>query len=190
MIATTESPLDPLAHHAKIRASGWKGRVITAYRPDPVVDPEFEGFRANVEALAALTGENAATWRGYLAAHRNRRAFFKSMGATSTDHGHPTAADQRISPKPNASGCSTADSPERSPRRKRKLFRGQMLTEMACMSVDDGLVMQIHPGSFRNHNPQLFERYGRDKGADIPMPHRLRPGAEATARPRSATSRT
>ncbi len=90
-IATTESPLDPLVHHRKIRESGWSGRVITAYRPDPVVDPEFEGFAENVAQFGALTGEATSTWRGYLAAHRNRRAFFKSMGATSTDHGHPTA---------------------------------------------------------------------------------------------------
>jgi glucuronate isomerase len=75
VLATTESPLDPLAHHQKIRGSGWKGRVITAYRPDPVVDPEFDGFRDNVGRLAAITAENTATWRGYLAAHRNRRAY-------------------------------------------------------------------------------------------------------------------
>jgi glucuronate isomerase len=30
--------------------------------------------------------------------------------------------------------------------------------------------MQIHPGSFRNHNRALFERFGRDRGADIPQP--------------------
>ncbi len=168
VIATTESPLDPLAHHAKIRASGWKGRVVTAYRPDPVVDPEFEGFRANVEALGAMTGENTASWHGYLAAHRNRRAFFKSMGATSTDHGHPTAQTSDLAPAEcqrlldrGLAGTITPAEAE--------VFRGQLLTEMARMSVDDGLVMQIHPGSFRNHNPQVFERYGRDKGADIPM---------------------
>jgi glucuronate isomerase len=91
VIATTESPLDPLVHHRRIRESGWKGRVITAYRPDPVVDPEFEGFADNVAKLGALTGETTSAWNGYLAAHRQRRAFFKSMGATSTDHGHPTA---------------------------------------------------------------------------------------------------
>ncbi len=91
VIATTESPLDPLDHHRRIRASGWGGRVVTAYRPDPVVDPEFEGFAGNVAKFGALTGENTTTWSGYLAAHRQRRAFFKSMGATSTDHGHPTA---------------------------------------------------------------------------------------------------
>ena len=167
VIATTESPLDPLVHHQKLRASGWKGRVVTAYRPDPVVDPEFEGFRDNVARLGALTGENTATWSGYLAAHRNRRAFFKSMGATSTDHGHPTALTcdlaaaecQRLLDRALA-GTIGADEAER--------FRGQVLTEMAGMSRDDGLVMQIHPGSFRNHNAQVFADFGRDKGADIP----------------------
>ena len=167
VIATTESPLDPLAHHRKIRASGWKGRVVTAYRPDPVVDPEFEGFAGNVAQFAALTGEDTATWSGYLAAHRKRRAFFKTMGATSTDHGHPTARTSDLAAgecqrllDSALSGAITHDEAE--------AFRGQMLTEMARMSVDDGLVMQIHPGSFRNHNPFVFREYGRDKGADIP----------------------
>ena len=168
VIATTESPLDPLAQHQKIRASGWKGRVVTAYRPDPVVDPEFEGFRDNVERFGALTGENTLTWPGYLAAHRNRRAYFKSMGATSTDHGHPTAltcdltaADcDRLFQRALAGTISPAEAEQ---------FRGQMLTEMARMSVDDGLVLQIHPGSMRNHNPAIFRDFGRDKGADIPM---------------------
>ena len=169
VIATTESPLDPLIHHQKIRASGWKGRVVTAYRPDPVVDPEFEGFRDNVERLGAIAGENALTWKGYLAAHRNRRAFFKSMGATSSDHGHPTAltcdlteADcDRLFQRALSGTISPAEAEQ---------FRGQMLTEMARMSVDDGLVLQIHPGSSRNHNPLVFRDFGRDKGADIPSP--------------------
>lgn len=167
LLATTESPLDTLEHHRAIRESGWKGRVITAFRPDPVVDPEFEGFQANVEALGALTGENTATWAGYLAALKNRRQYFKDFGATSTDHGHPTAvtADlsaaeaERLFEKARRGTATPAEA---------ELFRGQMLTEMAKMSLEDGLVMQIHPGSFRNHNPLLFERFGRDKGADIP----------------------
>ncbi len=167
VIATTESPLDELAHHARLRASGWQGRVITAYRPDPVVDPEFEGFSANVERLGQLAGEDTGTWRGYLGAHRKRRAFFKSMGATSTDHGHPTAAtsdfDTSDCEKLFAKALAGAVTPVEA-----EAFRGQMLTEMAKMSLDDGLVMQIHPGSFRNHNPQLFAAFGRDKGADMP----------------------
>jgi glucuronate isomerase len=167
VIATTESPLDSLAHHRSIKESGWKGRVVTAYRPDPVVDPEFEGFRDNVARLGELTGEDTASWRGYLAAHRQRRAFFKSMGATSTDHGHPTALTcdldaaqcQRLLDRALAGTIDAAEA---------EALRGQMLTEMATMSLDDGLVMQIHPGSFRNHNARLFREFGRDKGADIP----------------------
>lgn len=168
VLATTESPLDTLEHHAKIRQSGWQGRVITAYRPDPVIDPEFEGFRTNLDRLSELTGEDCLTWRGYLAAHRNRRAFFKAMGATSSDHGHPTAATANLSDAEAQSLFNRVVSGQFNSSDS-ELFRAQMLTEMAGMSIEDGLVMQIHPGSFRNHNAQVFAAFGRDKGADIPM---------------------
>jgi glucuronate isomerase len=167
VIATTESPLDPLAHHTKLRGSGWKGRVITAYRPDPTVDPEFEGFAGNVDKLGELASEDARTWRGYLAAHRNRRAYFKALGATSTDHGHITAQTSDLAESECVSLFAKALAGKASAA-EAEAFRGQMLTEMAKMSLEDGLVMQIHPGSFRNHNPLVHQRFGRDKGADIP----------------------
>lgn len=167
VIATTESPLDSLEHHATIRASAWQGRVITAYRPDPVIDPEFEGFQANLDALSALTGEDCRSWQGYLAAHRRRRAFFAEMGATSTDHGHPTAQTANLTAAESEALFAKVSSGRFTPA-EAELFRAQMLTEMAAMSLDDGLVMQLHPGSFRNHNAGLFAALGRDKGADIP----------------------
>lgn len=169
VIATTEGPTDSLDHHHAIRSSGWGGRVITAYRPDPVIDCEHEGFAGAMAAFGEITGEDVSSWRGYLAAHRRRRADFRAAGATSTDHGHPTAATADLSASEAEAlfgriikgGASAADA---------ELFRAQMLTEMARMSLEDGMVMQIHPGSFRNHNRALFDSHGRDKGADIPMP--------------------
>ncbi len=181
-IATTESPLDDLAHHSKLMAEGWGHRVITAYRPDPVVDPEFEGFVSNLDRFGELTGQDTGMWSGYLESHRVRRAFFARHGATSTDHGHPSSATanlsradcERLYARVRAGNPSAADA---------ELFRAQMLTEMAKMSIDDGLVMQIHPGSLRNHNRGVFERFGRDKGADIPMRtdyvHALKPLLDA-----------
>lgn len=178
VIATTESPIDTLEHHAAIRASDWSGRVITAYRPDPVVDPEFEGFLDNLKVLSELTGEDTFSYEGYLAAHRKRRAFFKSMGATSTDHGHPTAATADLS-RSEAKALFARIIQPNVAATDAELFRAHMLTVMAGMSLDDGLVMQIHPGAFRNHNPAVFARFGRDKGADMPMAteyvHALRP---------------
>jgi glucuronate isomerase len=167
VIATTESPLDPLVHHKKIRASNWSGRVVTAYRPDSVVDPEFEGFAENVEKLGEITKRDTTSWAGYLDALMDRRRFFAAMGATSTDHGHPSARTADLQ-RPGAeklfgqvlSGSFSAEDAE--------LFRAQMLTEMARMSVEDGLVMQIHPGSYRNHSPTVHRAFGRDKGFDIP----------------------
>ena len=168
VLATTDSALDLLADHAAIRDSGWQGRIVPTFRPDSVVDPEFPGFLDNVQALGVLTGENTASWRGYLRALAIRRLYFKSLGATATDHGHPTALTEDLSETSAATlfeqviqGTGYAADLE--------IFRGQMLTEMARMSLEDGLVMQIHPGSVRNHNAQIFAKYGRDMGADIPQ---------------------
>jgi glucuronate isomerase len=168
VIATTEPPHDPLPHHQKLRKSNWKGKVITAFRPDPVVDPDFEGFARNVAELGKLAKQDVSSWSGYLAALAERRAYFASMGATSTDHGHPSATTsdlpraecEALYAKALAGKCTAVEA---------ERFRGQMLTEMARMSLDDGLVMQIHPGSFRNHNPDVFAKFGRNIGADIPM---------------------
>ena len=168
VIATTESPLDDLRYHDRIRESGWRGRVITAYRPDPVLDPDHEGFLDNLDKLAEMTGENTATFAGYLNALRNRREYFRRRGATSTDHGHPTARTADLS-RPAKYTLFSKVRAGLHDREEAELFRAQMLTEMAAMSLEDGMVMQIHPGSYRNHNALLFDRFGRDKGADIPV---------------------
>jgi glucuronate isomerase len=167
VIATTDGPLDPLASHRKIQDSGWNGRVVPAYRPDAVVDPHADGFRRNVEQLGEITGSDTLSWSGYLDAHRNRRAYFKSLGATSTDHGHPSARTSDLSEAEAATLFADILAGDFSDE-EAEIFRGQMLTEMARMSLDDGLVMQLHPGSFRNHNRSVYSRFGRDMGADIP----------------------
>jgi glucuronate isomerase len=142
--------------------------VITAYRPDAVVDPEHEQFPDALRRFGEITGEDVYSWDGYLRAHRQRRAFFASMGATSTDHGHETAATADL---PAAEARELFARVVRGPvtAADAELFRAQVLTEMAAMSLDDGLVMQIHPGSFRSHNRELFDSFGRDRGADIPV---------------------
>jgi glucuronate isomerase len=169
VLATTDSPLDSLADHQAIRDSGWNARILPTFRPDSVVDPDFTGFSDNVAKLGELTGENAGTWKGYLDALEKSRARFKALGCTATDHGHRSALTADLDP---AEAARLFDSivAGHADESQRELFRAQMLTEMARMSVEDGLVMQLHPGSFRNHNRQLYERYGRDVGADIPLP--------------------
>jgi glucuronate isomerase len=167
LLATTEGALDDLRWHQMIRGSDWDGRVVTTYRPDAVVDPEFEGFADNVAAFGDLTGEDTSTWRGYLAAHRARRAFFKTHGATASDHGHPSARTADLA-EPQAEALFDKVLSSKATAEEADLFRGQMLTEMARMSLEDGLVLQIHPGSRRNHSASTFAQYGRDMGFDIP----------------------
>ncbi|WP_260705027.1 glucuronate isomerase [Edaphobacter flagellatus] len=169
VISTTDSPLDTLEYHKAIRESGWKGRVLPTFRPDAVIDAEYSGFVENIEKLGSITGENIGTFKGYLNALRKRREFFITMGATATDHGHVSAMTADLDPQTAESlyqrilsGKSSAE--------EQQLFQAQMLTEMAGMSAEDGLTMQLHPGSIRNHNKPLYEKFGRDKGADIPSP--------------------
>lgn len=164
-LATTEGALDQLTYHQNGKKTG--SLVIPTFRPDDVIDPDRADFGGNLTMLADLTGEDTGKWDGYLRALRKRREFFRSRGATATDHGHPTANTADLGSEACQqllSACLTGTSAQSD----REIFRAQMLTEMARMSVEDGMVMQLHPGSVRNHNQQLFEKFGRDKGADIP----------------------
>jgi len=178
VLATTDSPLDSLEHHKTIQALNLKTRIIPTFRPDPVVDPDFANFVENVIQLGVQTAKDTSTWPGYLAALRQSRGRFKALGCTATDHGHPTPATADLD-FVAATALFRKVLTQNASSHERELFRAQMLTEMAAMSLDDGLVMQIHPGSYRNHNSRLYEQFGRDVGADIPTPtdyvHHLRP---------------
>jgi glucuronate isomerase len=167
VIATTEHSLDPLKNHAAIKASNWKGRVVTTFRPDELTDPDHEIFLPSLRKLGEITGEDTMTWKGYLTAIETRRAFFRAHGATATDHGHVTAQTADLSPV-EAAALFAKVSGGKSDTVERELFRGQMLTEMARMSVEDGMVMQIHPGCWRNHNAELYRRHGHNIGGDMP----------------------
>ena len=168
-IATTEGALNDLKYHAALKGSGYEKRVVTTFRPDDVVDADRADFADNIAKLAEITGEDTSNYLGYLQALRIRRQVFREHGATATDHGHPTAKTADLSATEPAAlyqKClaGTANSQET------ELFRAQMLTEMAGMSLEDGMTMQIHPGAHRNHNSQIFQNFGPDKGADIPSP--------------------
>ena len=160
-------PTDSLNAFAILAETGFGNRIVPVYEPDAVIDVEDERFDGAMAAFALATGEDVYSWRGYLKAHRTRRAQFAAMGATTTLHRHPTAATADLARshadhlfRTIVSGRATGQEPE--------LFRAQMLTEMARMSVEDGLTMTLQTGLYRNHDRDLFRDHGRDRGADIP----------------------
>lgn len=178
VLATTDDATDTLEAHQQLVDSDWSGRVVPTFRPDKVVDPDKPGFAEAVAALGELTGQDTDSFDGYLAALAERRRAFLAMGATATDHGHPTAFTCELPAGEAQKLLTRALAGETTPEDAER-FRGHMLMEMARMSREDGLVMQLHVGSFRDHDAQLAARYGADKGADIPMRtdyvHDLRP---------------
>ena len=168
VLTTTDAATDTLEHHKTIRESGWDGRIYPTFRPDKVVNgidqPEWKG---QIDLLRDVSGIDIGDYVSYITALEARRDFFREMGATATDHAAETPFTEVLSPKEvdaifqrGLVGSASADDAHR--------FTAHMLVEMARMSSEDGLVMQLHPGSIRNHHSAVFQRFGADKGADIP----------------------
>lgn len=168
VLCTTHAASDPLEQHQKLRASGWRGRVIPCLRPDAAFQLDAPGWRAEIEALAGAADIDITSYDAFIAALQNRRDFFRSFGATSTDQGVVSPCTHRLS-RPECEAIFQRALRAKADQGDADAFIAHMLMEMARMSIDDGLVMQIHPGSLRNHNRLIFDRFGPDKGCDIPL---------------------
>ncbi len=168
VLATTDAANDELDNHAAIASSGWNGRIVPTFRPDSVLNPAHAEFQSELHTLGTLTDQDIASYEGYLEAIRQRRAAFRDLGATATDHDVPVlqtnwlehSAIESLHAKAMA-GIITSD--------EALVYYGHMLIEMAQMSVEDGMVMQLHVGSRRNTNCQLLDTHGSDMGSDIPV---------------------
>jgi len=168
VLCTTDAATDTLAHHQAIRASGWDGNILPTFRPDNLINLDSANWAQNIATLGDVSGIDVHNYVSFVQALEQRRAFFKQMGAVATDHGAQTPYTGELAPQAAEtifqqalSGAISADDAAR--------FTGHMLIEMARMSIEDGLVMQLHPGSLRNHNARFITRFGRDRGDDIPV---------------------
>jgi glucuronate isomerase len=168
VLATTDAAHDPLTFHKQIQASGWKGRIVPTFRPDAAVNIDRPDWADSIWALGEVCGFEISSYRKLIEALENRRAYFKSMGATATDHAAVTPFTIELSDaeadaifERALKGMATAEDATR--------FTGHLILQNARMSIEDGLVMQFHPGSWRNHNQAIFDRFGYDKGCDIPV---------------------
>jgi glucuronate isomerase len=167
-LCTTDTATDSLEHHRKLRESGWKGRVLPTFRPDAAVGILAPGWRGEIEKLSRLAGKDIGTFKDLVQALEDRRAFFKSMGAVSTDHAVVQPYTEELTPSEAETIFSRALA-GRATEQDGLRFTAHMLMEMARMSSEDGLVMQLHPGSWRSHNQAIFDAFGPDRGCDIPV---------------------
>lgn len=167
VLCTTDAATDQLTDHQQLHDEGFT-LVRPTFRPDALVNLYTPNWRAHIERLSAVSGIDVGDYGTFIQALETRRAFFKRMGATATDHAATSPYTERLSIQDAQALFERAlhgtSSPEDAVR-----FTGHMLIELARMSAEDGLVMQLHVGSLRDHHPAVFERFGADKGADIPL---------------------
>ncbi|MGE5376449.1 MAG: glucuronate isomerase [Bacteroidota bacterium] len=178
VLSTTDAASDSLEHHRAIRASGWGGQIIPTFRPDAAVNLDSLHWRTNIEKLSEASGVDILDYESYIQALEQRRDFFRSMGAKATDHAALTPATAQLTAL-EANAIFQRALQQKADANDAARFTAHMLMEMARMSIEDGLTMQLHTGSFRNHNSLVYQRFGPDMGGDIPVQaeytHNLRP---------------
>lgn len=168
VLCTTDAAADTLESHQAIRHSGWNGRILPTFRPDGVVNLNVPTWKENIDKLSQVSGIDIGNYKSFIRALEERRTFFKSMGATAADHDAMTPATAELT-SPEAEDIFQNALKGKADASDAARFTAHMLTQMARMSIDDGLVMQLHAGSLRNHNEIVFQKFGPDKGADIPQ---------------------
>jgi len=169
VLCTTDAATDPLVYHRALRESGWDGNVRPTFRPDGVSNLLHPAWRENIKTLSEVSGVVVESYKQFIRALEDRRAFFKSMGATATDHAAEVAYAEELSPS-EAEAIVQRALKGKANAEDGKLFTAHMIIEFARMSVEDGLVMQLHVGAIRDHNEMIYRSFGSDKGADIPRP--------------------
>lgn len=168
VLATTDSATDTLEHHDALRASGWPGLMIPTFRPDALLNADTPDWRFHLAALEEHVGFEIHSYRAFVRALEARRTAFKARGAVATDHAVLTPYTESLSDLEAETLFQRVLRGSAAPADATR-FTGHMLVEMARMSVEDGLVMQLHAGSLRNHNTALYQRFGPDRGGDIPI---------------------
>ncbi|WP_349897504.1 glucuronate isomerase [Parafrigoribacterium soli] len=168
ILSTTDAPDADLASHAKLAAEGWGNRVVPTFRPDAMFYPDRAGWADDLRGLSAASGIEVDDYASFLEALRQRRAAFAAAGARASDHGHLLAD---TTPLPAAEAQRIFDAALHGPldAATASAFAANMLFETARMSLDDGLVMQLHPGVLRDHSSTALDRYGHNVGFDIPV---------------------
>ncbi len=174
VLATTDSPLASLAwHRALAEDPGFEVAVIPTLRPDALFDPARPGWLEDLEALSERASSDTTTFEGFLEALRVRRSQFAALGAVATDHAVRSTWCGRPLLLSDADLAGLYGDLRRGDLADAEVFTGVLLEQMAAMSCDDGLVMQLHLGMVRDHDAVMAARFGPDIGADFPEAVRL-----------------
>lgn len=169
VLATTDPAWSKLEFHQKLAGEGWEDKVLPTFRPDPLLHIRQPNWARDIDRLSAASGLTVTTYASYLEALRAQRQFFLDCGARATDHGHLLADTTPLDPGTASALFDLALRGQEITAAQEQAFSGHMLFQMAAMSADDGLVMQLHPGSLRNHDARTLGTFGADKGYDIPI---------------------
>ena len=179
ILATTDDPADDLAAHEALgQDASVRTRVVPTFRPDRYLEPLRSGWVAAVKQLGATANTDIGDYAGYVEALEDRRQVLP-VPRCDLIGPQPPRRDRRAAEPREAQRIYTLAMKGAVTAQEATAFRRHMVLEMARMSCEDGLVMTLHPGVWRNHHPETYARYGADTGHDIPVTVEFHQGAPA-----------
>ena len=167
IICTTDDPADSLEHHQAIAKSGWKVRVLPAFRPDNALRVgQPERFKPWTRRLSQAAGAGADTFKGFLKALGQRHAFFHSMGGRLSDHGLNQMPALDCTEKEAAAIFSAALKGKAADSGDAERFATFMMEFFGALDAEKGWTKQLHLGAYRDPNTRMAALLGADTGCD------------------------
>lgn len=166
-LCTTDDPLDNLAFHQQIKASGIDVAVLPAFRPDKAMNADdIVGLNQYIDKLAAIVEQPITNYREYLAALKSRHDYFVENGASVSDHGLEQMYAEDYTEEEVAQIFLKIRKGERITSAENLKFKSAMLFTFALWDHERGWVQQYHLGAIRNNNDRLLATLGPDTGFD------------------------
>lgn len=167
VLCTTDDPVDDLRYHKIIADSGFKTKVLPAWRPDKAMAIEdTHAFNTYIDKLAKVAEVNIVNYEDYQRALLKRHDYFAEMGCRLSDHGIMTFYDVDYTDDEISSIFKKLRNNEILTHKEIEKFQTKMLTVFAEMDADKGWTQQFHYGAIRNNNSLMMKKIGPDTGYD------------------------
>lgn len=168
VLCTTDDVTDSLNVHQEISQAGWQGRILPTLRMDRVVDIQHPTWPDHIQALSSFTHQEIVDYRSFIWAIEKRRTDYQALGCKASDLSLKTPYTCQLSNQKSEEFFQLGLKKQITDDEALQ-FKGQLILELARMSAEDGMVMQLRAGIYRNHSPGIFQELGPDMGFDIPV---------------------
>lgn len=165
-VCTTDDPIDDLAHHAQIKASGFEVKVLPTFRPDKAVKIDILGFEEYIAKLSDVSGVQINKIADVTKALGLRLDHFAAHGCKVSDHAIDNVFFEEASEAELDSILGKALGNEPLTALEADKYKTAVMLYLGREYAKRGWASQLHISAQRNNNTRMFKLLGADTGWD------------------------